>query len=64
MAGNFLRVAVFGFVVLVMIALASILTDVITGFIGIGGVFGMVLSWGLLSILGGFLILRVALRFR
>lgn len=61
---SFLRYAVFGFVCLVLLALAWILADVVLAAFGFGGTLGMVLSWVIASIVGGVLIVKVGMRFR
>ena len=61
---SFLRYVIFGFVCLVLLALAWILTDVVLVAFGLGGTLGMILSWVLASTVGGVLIVKVGLRFR
>ena len=61
---KFLRYLIFGFVVMVLVALAWILSDVVMGALGIGGTLGMILSWVLTSIVGGVLIVKIGLRFK
>lgn len=61
---KFLRYLIFGFVVMVLVALAWILSDVVLSAFGIGGTLGMILSWILTSIIGGVLIVKIGLRFK
>ena len=55
---------IFGFVCLVLLALAWILADVVLVAFGLGGTLGMILSWVIASMVGGVLIVKVGLRFR
>lgn len=61
---SFLRYVIFGFVCLVLLALAWILADVVLVAFGLGGTLGMILSWVIASMVGGVLIVKVGLRFR
>ncbi len=61
---KFIRYLIFGFVSLILIALAYILSDVVLSAFGIGGMLGMILSWVLTSIIGGVLLVKVAMRFK
>jgi len=40
------------------------LADVLTAFFMLDGIIGTALSWILVSMIGGFLVLKVAMRFR
>ena len=59
-----LKYLVFGFVCLVLLALAWVLADVVLVAFGLGGTVGMIVSWLIAAIVGGVLIVKVGLRFR
>lgn len=61
---RFLKYLIFGFVCLILLGVALILSDVVLAAFGIGGTLGMILSWVLTSIGGGVLIVKVGMRFK